>query len=250
MQNNVLAIVNNIEITENDFENAVKRFPLDRQQYFNTAEGKTQLLSELISFELFYNYGKEIELEKDKDYLTKLEMVKKELLIQETLSKVMENIKISDKEAEDYYNNNKNMYKNPETVTAKHILVDSIEKATQVSKELNEGLPFEDAAQKYSSCPSKSQGGNLGEFTRGQMVPEFETVAFELSINTLSKPVKTQFGYHIIKVEKKEKDSIKSFSEVKNNIKAELLQEKRAIEYSECINNLKDKYPVEIKNNI
>ncbi|APM41097.1 peptidylprolyl isomerase [Clostridium kluyveri] len=247
MQNNVLAIVNNVEITENDFQNIIKRFPAERQQYFNTDEGKKQLLDEIISFELFYNYGKEIELEKDKDYLIKLEMTKKELLIQETISKVMENIKVTDKEVEDYYTNNKSMYKKPENVTARHILVDSFEKAAQISNEIEKGLSFEDAAKKYSSCPSKAQGGNLGNFTRGQMVPEFETAAFQLEIDTLSKPVKTQFGYHLIKVEKKEKDSIKGFDEVKNAIKNGLLQEKRTLEYSKCINNLKDKYPIQIK---
>ncbi|WP_333859579.1 peptidylprolyl isomerase [Clostridium sp.] len=247
MQNNILAIVNNVEITETDFQNVIKRFPGERQQYFSTDEGRKQLLDEMISFELFYNYGKEIELEKNKDYLVKLEMAKKELLIQETISKIMENIKVSNKEVEDYYTSNKSMYKKPENVTAKHILVDSFEKATQISNEIEKGLSFEDAAKKYSSCPSKSEGGNLGTFTKGQMVPEFEAAAFQLEIGVLSKPVKTQFGYHLIKVENKEKDSIKSFDEVKNAIENGLLQEKRTLEYSKCINNLKDKYPIEIR---
>lgn len=247
MQNNVLALVNNVEITETDFQNVIKRFPAERQQYFSTDEGKKQLLDEMISFELFYNYGKEIELEKDKDYLVKLEMTKKELLIQETISKIMENVKVTDKEVEDYYTSNKSMYKKPESVTARHILVDTFEKTVEISNEIEKGLSFEDAAEKYSSCPSKSQGGNLGTFTKGQMVPEFESAAFQLEIGVLSKPVKTQFGYHLIKVENKEKNSIKSFDEVKSAIENGLLQEKRTFEYSKCINSLKDKYPIEIK---
>ncbi|MFL0195644.1 peptidylprolyl isomerase [Clostridium sp. WILCCON 0269] len=247
MQNDVLAIVNNAEITENDMQNVIKRFPAERQQYFNTDNGKKQLLDEIISFELFYNYGKDIELEKDKDYIAKLELAKKELLIQETISKIMESVKVTDKEVEDYYTANKSMYKNPENVTAKHILIDSFEKADEISKEIEEGLSFEDAAKKYSSCPSKAQGGNLGKFTRGQMVPEFETAAFQLEIGILSKPVKTQFGYHLIKVEDKEADAIKDFDEVKDAIKDGLLQERRTFKYSEFINDLKNKYPVEIK---
>ena len=64
-------------------------------------------------------------------------------------------------------------------------------------------LTFEEAAVKYSTCPSKEEGGNLGSFGRGMMVPEFEEAAFNLDLNVVSEPVQTQFGYHLIKVEDK-----------------------------------------------
>ncbi len=71
---------------------------------------------------------------------------------------------------------------------------------------MNNGLSFEEAASKYSNCPSKANGGDLGEFTRGKMVPEFEETAFSMEEGKVSKPVKTQFGYHIIKLVYKKKN--------------------------------------------
>jgi peptidyl-prolyl cis-trans isomerase C len=85
-------------------------------------------------------------------------------------------------------------------VTAKHILVDKKTLAEDIIEEINSGAKFEELARKYSNCPSKKKGGNLGEFGRGQMVKEFEKAAFGLQKNQMTQiPVKTKFGYHIIK---------------------------------------------------
>jgi len=85
-------------------------------------------------------------------------------------------------------------------VNASHILVNQEHEAQDLLKKLDEGVAFEDLAKDFSNCPSgKQSGGNLGEFGKGQMVPEFETATFELEVGAVSGPVKTQFGYHIIK---------------------------------------------------
>lgn len=89
-------------------------------------------------------------------------------------------------------------------IRASHILVSTLEAANQVLDELKEGNDFEELAKKYSSCPSSENGGDLGLFSKGQMVKEFEDAAFSLKIGEISKPVKTQFGYHIIKVTERE----------------------------------------------
>lgn len=83
-------------------------------------------------------------------------------------------------------------------VSAKHILVSQDYEMQDVLKKLEEGMSFEEAAEKFSSCPSGKRGGDLGPFTRGQMVPEFEEAAFNLEVGSVSEPVKTQFGYHLI----------------------------------------------------
>ena len=85
-------------------------------------------------------------------------------------------------------------------VRASHILVDSKTEAIQIIDKLNSGAKFENLAQKHSSCPSGKSGGDLGFFGKGRMVKEFETAAFNLGESQVSEPVKTQFGYHIIKV--------------------------------------------------
>ena len=85
-------------------------------------------------------------------------------------------------------------------ITASHILVDKHSQALKILEELKGGAKFEDLAKKHSTCPSGKRGGNLGPFGRGQMVKPFETAAFNLNVSeTTKEPVKTQFGYHIIK---------------------------------------------------
>jgi peptidyl-prolyl cis-trans isomerase C len=84
-------------------------------------------------------------------------------------------------------------------VRASHILVEKQSQALKVLEELKAGADFKTLARKYSTCPSGKNGGDLGQFGRGQMVREFEQAAFALKTGQISDPVKTQFGYHIIK---------------------------------------------------
>jgi parvulin-like peptidyl-prolyl isomerase len=85
-------------------------------------------------------------------------------------------------------------------ITASHILVEKQSQALKIMEEMKAGSKFEDLAKKYSTCPSGKRGGSLGAFGMGQMVKPFETAAFALNVGeTTKEPVKTQFGYHIIK---------------------------------------------------
>ncbi|NYZ74354.1 peptidylprolyl isomerase [Candidatus Micrarchaeota archaeon] len=85
-------------------------------------------------------------------------------------------------------------------VKASHILVENEETAEKLKAELDSGADFAKAAKKHSLCPSGKSGGDLGFFGKGQMVKEFEDAAFSLPVGVVSKPVKTQFGYHLIVV--------------------------------------------------
>lgn len=85
-------------------------------------------------------------------------------------------------------------------VKASHILVEKQSQAFKLLSDLNDGAKFEELAKKHSTCPSGKRGGNLGAFGRGQMVKPFEKAVFELKVGeTTKEPVKTQFGYHLIK---------------------------------------------------
>ena len=84
--------------------------------------------------------------------------------------------------------------------TARHILVSTEEQCNELKKQIESGADFAALAQQHSSCPSKAQGGDLGEFGPGQMVPEFDTVVFSAPVNEVQGPVKTQFGYHLLEV--------------------------------------------------
>jgi peptidyl-prolyl cis-trans isomerase C len=247
MENKILATVNGREITEKELQETLSKFPKERQGYLLSDEGKKQLLEQVISFELINCYASENGMEEDKEYKMQLEKLKKEILTQATIKKILSEVTVTDDEVQKYYEANQETFKDEESLTAKHILVDSFEQATNVLQNIKDGMAFEEAASKYSSCPSKEQGGNLGSFTRGRMVPEFEKAAFELEVGVVSEPVQTQFGYHLIKVEEKSEAAVKAFDEVKATIKAELLNERQGFKYMQFVEGLKTKYKVEIK---
>lgn len=131
----------------------------------------------------------------------------------------MKDIKITDKELKDYYDNYQ-----PE-IKARHILVADEATANTVKQKLDGGAKFEDVAKEYSTDKASAQnGGDLGWFGTGKMDPDFEKAAYALKVNEISAPVKTQFGYHIIQVtDKKEK---KSYDEMKKDIEYQVKSQK------------------------
>ena len=143
----------------------------------------------------------------------------------------------------EFFENNKQRYAKPATVSAKHILTDSEEKCNDILEKITSGeKEFEEAAKEFSTCPSGAQGGDLGEFGRGNMVKEFEEAAFAAEVGHVVGPVQTQFGYHLIKVEQKNDAKEADFEEVKEQIKAEALKQKQDKAYSDKVNELKAKY--------
>jgi peptidyl-prolyl cis-trans isomerase C len=86
------------------------------------------------------------------------------------------------------------------TATARHLLVDTEEQCNTLKAEIENGADFGDVAKQHSKCPSGARGGDLGSFSQGQMVPEFDQVVFNGDLNVVHGPVKTQFGYHLLEV--------------------------------------------------
>jgi len=148
---------------------------------------------------------------------------------------------ITDLEIEDYYQKHIKEYQEPEQVRARHILIkpDSDKKAAKakiegILKEIKAGKNFEELAKKYSACPSKTQGGDLGFFSRGRMVKPFEDAAFNLKLGEISDIVETQFGFHIIKLEERKEARTIPLSEVKESIK-DIIYHQKAKEEAEKI---------------
>ncbi len=247
MKENVLAIINGKEITQGELDAAIMRYPQDKRGFLMTEQGRGQLIEQLIAWELLYNHAVDSGFEEKDEYKIQLQDARKAILTQMAIQNTINDIAIKESDAEEYYNENKNLFNEGEQVSARHILVDSLDNANEVLAAINIGMDFGEAARKFSSCPSKEQGGSLGYFERGMMVPEFEEAAFTLEKGKLSSPVKTQFGYHIIMVDDKTEPSTKSYEEVKDMIKTQLIQDKQNNAYASVVNGLERKYNVERK---
>ncbi len=164
-------------------------------------------------------------------------------------------INVTDEDAREYYDQNRKQFEIPEQIRASHILVgfettnpnaDPNEakakakaKAEDLLRQIKDGADLAELAKAHSSCPSASQGGDLGFFPRGKTTPSFEKVAFELEIGQVSDVVETEYGYHIIKVTDHKDASLVSFEQAKDDIIAQLTQKKQSEFAEEYINSLK-----------
>lgn len=241
--NKVLATINGIEITQDILDKTIEKFPADKKAYFESEFGRQQLLDQMINVELINMYGDENGIQSDDFYKTQMEQAEKDIRFNATMNRIMSDITINDKDLRAKYEENPSVFSGPESISAKHILVDNQELADEIKQKLDQNeITFADAAAQYSSCPSKEVGGDLGNFGRGMMVPEFEEAAFASEINEITEPVKTQFGYHIIQVYEKNSTEPQSFEEVKDTLKTNLLQEKQMEKYTSIISELRKKH--------
>lgn len=241
----VLATVNGREITQDIVLRFLNDLGPETAMQFQSPEGMKKVVEELINQEVLYLDAIENDLNEEKEFKMELERLKEGLIKQYAVSKLLSGASVDEEEIKEFYEANKDQFKNPESARASHILVDSEEKAKEVLKEIEEGKSFEEAAKEHSTCPSKEQGGDLGEFTRGKMIPEFEDAAFAMEIDTVSEPVKSQFGYHIIKLVDKKEESQSKFEEVKDQINQQLLAMKQQEIYLDKTNELRENYKVE-----
>lgn len=245
MSNNVLAKVNGREITEQDFNAFYQTLGPQVQGQFQGEEGRERLIEELIYQELFYAEAKETNLETSEAFKAELDRVKDNLLKQFNIKNLIESVEVTKEEAESFYTENPQYFQMEEQVKASHILVETEEEAVALKAKIDSGSSFEEVARENSKCPSNERGGDLGFFQKGQMVPEFEKVAFEIDMNVVSEPVQTQFGYHLIQKTDHKASEVQPYEVVKDQIMHQLLIQKQNSVYLEKVNALKAKYPVE-----
>lgn len=161
------------------------------------------------------------------------------LTVQNLVGKVT-SVSVTDAEVEQYFRQHRREYDQPEQVRASHILLESDAEARFVLARLRRGDKFEDLARQYSKDPgSKEQSGDLGFVSRGQLVGEFEKAAFTLRPGQVSGIVKTQFGYHLIKVTGRKDPQPANLAQVRDQIRAQLLSKKREAAFQAWLKRIK-----------
>ena len=235
--------IGNYTITDVDIDTFISGMPQEQQMYRSMPEFRKQCEERLEEICLFAMYGEEEKKDETEMFKTSMVMAKRDILSQIAMADLLKDISVTDAEAKEYFLGHSKEFASKASATAKHVLVDNEDKANQIKEEIESGAKsFEDAAKEYSTCPSAQKGGSLGTFGRGQMVKEFEDAAFSAEIGAVVGPVKTQFGYHLIKVEEKNEAQIASFDEAAASIRRILLQKKQKEVYDAKVAELRGKY--------
>jgi parvulin-like peptidyl-prolyl isomerase len=278
-----VAVVDGNEIAKSDYDallaqakksytNQKREFPKAGSQEFQTL--KNQAVQFLVQREQFEQQAKDLDIEvTDKQVADRLEQIKKQYfggdekkyktqLKQQGLSdtqvkadiraqivneaifaKVTKDVKVTDADVQAYYDKNKAQYSQPESREVRHILVKTRAEANKIYDELKAGGDFAALAKKYSTdTGSKANGGKL-TITKGQTVAPFDQTAFLLETNVISRPVKTEFGYHIIQPVGPIVDAkVTPVKEVRDSIRQQLLQTKKNEKMTKWVDDLKKDY--------
>jgi len=235
----VIITAGTVAIHKSDFETAVKSLPAEYQSYA-LGPGKKQFADDYLRMKLLAAEGTKAGLDKDAEVVKQLNLLRENLVAQEELKRIDSNIAVSDADLKKAYEESKKEY---EQVKARHILIafkgspaapkgkkeltdaEAKAKAEALRAEIVAGkAKFEDVAKKESDdTETGKNGGELGNFGRGQMVPEFEQAAFAAKVGDITPVTRTQFGYHIIKVEE---HALTPFEQVKPTLEKNVKQKK------------------------
>lgn len=248
-----LATVDGVEITQESVAELLSQMPGASYDAL-PKEAQENLLNQAIERVLLSKEAKKSGVEKDGEYKTILEKVKKDLALEIWMKREFEKVKVTDKEIKEFYESNKDSFSKEETRKAKHILLKDEESAKNLIKELKKekkdlASKFEEKAKELSIDPSaKQNGGDLGFFEAKQMVPDFSNAAFGMKKGELSStPVQTQFGFHIIYLDDIKPKETSKLDEVKEQIENNLKMNKFRSSIQERAKSLREKAKVEYK---
>jgi parvulin-like peptidyl-prolyl isomerase len=214
--NPIVIAAGDIAVRQSEFESALQTLPAEYQQYAS-GPGKRQFAEDYLRMKMLAAEGAKAGLDKDPEVVRQLALMRENLIAQAQLERIEKGITISDADLQKTYDAQKAQY---EQVKARHILIafkgspaaqegkpelteeQAKAKAEDIRKQLVAGASFDELAKKESDdVGSGARGGDLGEFGRGQMVPEFEKAAFDAKVGEVTPVIRTQFGFHIIKVD-------------------------------------------------
>jgi peptidyl-prolyl cis-trans isomerase C len=238
----VIAKINGVEVTQSDLSLALDNLDPQLAQ-LPEEQKKLAALSTVIDAKLIAEKARAEKIEETADFKNRLEFIVDRELHNAFFKKHVVDT-VTDADIKARYDAEVAKMPPVEEVRARHILVKTEDEAKTVIKELGEGKDFAELAKAKSTDPNKSDGGDLGYFKKGMMVPEFETAVFAMNKGDVTKePVKTQFGFHVIKVEDKRNAPAPDFEQVKEQVKQIVLRDK----YMEVLKATKSAAKIEIE---
>lgn len=241
-QGKTLATVNDEVITMEQFSTELDKIPTNMKMLVVSQSGKRNFLDRLVVKKLLLREAKKEDIEKNKEFQDRLADIKDQLIIESLLKKKVQlNLNLTDGDLKKYYDSNREQFKRDQEIETSQIVLKTEQEAKEIQGKLIKGESFEELARTYSVDPSaKATGGKIGYHPKGTLIPEYEQAAFKLTkVGQLSPIVKTQLGYHIIRLEGTKPPSYVPFEEVKEFIKQKMGQEKQAEVLEKYIAELK-----------
>ena len=250
-QGKVMAEVNSGSITTGDFERELKNLPEYLKAMADTPQGRKEMLDTMVIRELILQQASKDGLDKGPEIEEKLIDLKKRLIVESFLKKKVETeSNVSDEDLKKFYEQNKDKFKTGEQIKASHILVKTEKEAKDILAQIKSGGNFEELAKKNSVDSSSAKGGDLGWFGKGSMVPAFEKAALALKEGQVSEVVKSDFGFHIIKLTGKRPAGIRPLEEVKEQIKGAIMPTKQQEVFQKIKEELKKTAKITVKEDV
>ena len=239
----ILASFSGQTVTLGEFNQLWEEVPEDYKLQLD----KSMVLDQMISEKLLIQEAKNMGLEEDNDVLEQIKKMTEQILVQVLIEReILDKIKVNNEEVLEYYEQNKDSFTEKEQVYLYNILLETEEEAQDVLEQLKAGGDFSEIAKEKSTGPSAAQGGDLGYLAKGTIILEIEEVVFALELEELSEVIKTDFGFHILKITEKKPESVTSLEEVKEDIIQTLLPDKQKVAFENFIEELKSKAEIEI----
>jgi peptidyl-prolyl cis-trans isomerase C len=248
----VIATYDRRQFTTADFTRALERLPPRSRMQLTTPDRKRQFVENYILNDLLAEEGKKRGYEDDPDVTRQVDELRRRLVVQHVLRDFQEPPEVTDAEVKAYYDQNRRLFSGAQ-IRASHILVKDEELAKRLREELRKDpSKFEELAKANSvDTATAARGGDLGFFGQGRMVAPFEQAAFALEHpGDISEVVKTPFGYHIIKLTDRKEGADRTFDEVKERIRVNLLNQRRQEQTQQRMDDLRAKADVKINDDV
>jgi len=251
-----LVRINDVSISLGEFQQMLERQPLEgKMRLLSQKETRDFLENYVISREVLYQEATKKGLDKNKEILAKIEDARRAILIDTLLEEVLRKKgEVSEEEIQRYYKENPTLFREPQEVMIRQIVVNTEPALKEVVAKLSQGESFEKLASTYNIGKFKEDGGNLGYIRRGQLASpfaQFEDAAFSLrKRGEISEVVSTPYGYHILRLEDLRGNTLKPLNRVKERIRFFLQPKKRQEAYLEYVKEAKSKAKVIINENL